>query len=165
MTIKQQLIWVGLLLPLAACSAPAQQTAERLTTNLRDNFYETTQRLEKIITEKPQKPQPKSVAASYCYNVYQDILCYRAPMPGWENRLAGYQGTNAQPPTPAVMQPMPVQVAPVEKVATTRVASAKPIYAKMPAPKSKVTANSGAMGGAPDASQEQLPDPAMSPQL
>ena len=166
MTIKQQLIWMGLMLPLAACSAPSQHAGEQLATDLRDNIYNTSERIQKWVMTKPVKPQPQPVAATYCYSAYQDILCYRAPMPGWEDRLVAYQGTNAMPPAPAMMQTLPsIQATDVTKIPTKRIASAKPVYVTMPEGKSLKRSSDDNSGMAPDAAHEQLPNPANSPQL
>jgi hypothetical protein len=79
----------------------------------------------------PPKP-PQAIAASYCYRTYQDILCYRQPMPGWEFRLVGYQGTYAKAPPPAIMEPLPVQAE--AKPAADRTASAQPVFTTTPWP-------------------------------
>lgn len=164
MTIKQRLISICAVIPLAGCSASSQMASGRLATDLRDNVYNTSERLQKWVLTKPEKPQPKPVAASYCYNVYQDILCYRSPMPGWENRLAGYQGTNALPPMPAQMEPLPIHTADTSKIPTKRIADAKPVYVKIPeAPKPAVAAEGGVV--IQDSAHEQLPNPAITPQL
>jgi len=84
---------------------------------------------------RPKKVKPNlPVEASYCYSAYQDILCYRSPMPGWEYRLVSYQGTDAAPPPAAMMQPMPKQQADAGMAPEKRVASTKPVFEKIPPP-------------------------------
>lgn len=109
----------------------------------------------------PPKP-PKAIAASYCYKTYQDILCYRAPMPGWEYRLVGYQGTFAKAPPPAVTQPLPVE-GKSSPPASSRVASAQPVFATAPKPK-KEEKKPDDSAAVPDPAHETLPS-ALSPQL
>lgn len=137
-----------------------------LEQSIKANFYHNVDRIaDWIRPDVPKPPQP--VAASYCYSALQDILCYRAPMPGWEHRLIAYQGTGAPPPVPSTMKLLPVHVVDNTMLPETRAANAKPVFAKPPEElKTEKTEESTSVNtGAVDATHEQLPDPALAPQL
>jgi hypothetical protein len=153
------LIFSGL--SIAACT-PATQ----LTQDAKDAAYESADRAKdfgKWLITPPEKPQPNAIAASYCYNVMQDILCYRQPLPGGEFRLAGYQGTGAEAPPPAIMRPLPLRDTDMSKVPVNRVAGAQPVFVNIPdavkedKDKASITPQ--------EISREPLPDPALAPQL
>ncbi len=122
---------------------------------------------------RPSSPKPPlPIAASYCYHAYQDILCYRRPMPGWEGRLAGYQPLTAEPPPLAVMQPLASRALDPSRLPANRVAGSKPVFADMPTqpkdaekPTDEPATPAAAAAAASDATHEQLPDPALAPQL
>ncbi len=110
---------------------------------------------------KPERQAAADIAASYCYHVYQDILCYRRPMPGWETRLAGYQPITADPPPAAQMQPLAQHVQMPASCLANRVASSKPVFrlqsgARRPKKRPKI----GGAAAVSEATHEQLPDPA-----
>lgn len=112
------------------------------------------------------KEVPKPVTSSYCYHTLQDILCYRMPMPGWENRLVAYQGTDAPPPPPATMELMAKGAVVAAPLPQARAAEAKPIFAEVPADPTVKNKNSTSdVPAVVDASHEQLPDPTLAPQL
>lgn len=73
----------------------------------KQGFYGGLDRMADWMRPVPKPGPPQPIAASYCYTVLQDIMCYRKPMPGWEHRLVAYQGTNAPAPPPALMEPLP----------------------------------------------------------
>jgi len=112
------------------------------------------------------KPMPRPITARYCYSALQDILCYRQPMPGWEHRLVAYQPGTADPPLPAMMQPLPTHEVDVNMLPKNRAANAQPVFATPP---SEISAAEKAADPQPaasvDATHEQLPDPVMAPQL
>lgn len=155
------------LLAVSACAA--KDTAQYLLDTGKDNIKLTYQQSKKWL-ETPVNGQgaPQPVASSYCYHTLQDIVCYRQPMPGWEARLVAYQGTNAAPPAPAVMQLMPKPVKDARLKPENRIANTKPVFDKIPeAPKDDAITIDGAISPVPvmNPALEQLPDPALSPQL
>jgi len=153
-----------------AAAVEAGGHAGNLGSATKDRFYDTTDHIASWLRPNVPKP-PLPIAASYCYHVYQDILCYRQPMPGWENRLAGYQPLNAPPPAPAMMQPLPVHAADASHLPANRVAGSKPVFVDLPLPpaneadKTADAPATPAAAAASDATHEQLPDPALAPQL
>jgi hypothetical protein len=182
--MRQLFIIAGMMVLLTACThwdedkktvgdqvkKDANQMAENtensatLAANaLRDNIKRTGNRIRKWwITPLPEKKK-QPVAASYCYNVYQDILCYRQPMPGWEHRLAGYQGTGAEPPPPAMMIPLPTRNVDPKQLPQNRVANAQPVFGEIPA---DIKEEKDQEQQSPsEAVHETLPDPALAPQL
>ena len=112
--------------------------------------------------EPPPKP-PKAIADSYCYRTYQDILCYRSPMPGWEYRIVGYQGTYAKAPPPAMIEPLPVESSSARAPAD-RAAAAEPVFASMPKPL-KEEKKPDTSSATPDPKHETLPNALSAPQL
>jgi uncharacterized protein YceK len=158
----------------AAVKQAATETAdhaETLDRSAKNGLFEATDHVAGWF--EPSKPKPPQlITASYCYHVYQDILCYRQPMPGWEARIAGYQPLNAAPPPPVVMQRMPKTLADAGELPATRAANVKPVFVQMPV--SPAATDKAPEGSAPPSAaanppdpmqQEQLPDPAMMPQL
>ncbi|MDE3060357.1 MAG: hypothetical protein KGJ06_05045 [Pseudomonadota bacterium] len=141
--------------------------AGNLADAAKEGIYGVTDHLANWI--RPEKPKPPlPVRASYCYRAYQDILCYRQPMPGWEFRLVAYQGTDAKPPPPAMMQLLPTRTADVKENPANRVAAAKPVFNEPPTAsedKKQPDADAASPSGGTEATHEQLPDPAMAPQL
>lgn len=136
----------------------------RVASNVRDSLKRTGHKLRKWwLTPLPEDPAPRAVAASYCYHVLQDIVCYRQPMPGWEHRLAGYQGTNAEPPPPAMMKVLPLRTANPTKAVENRIANAKPVFVGVPPDEKKSDAEEQPLSV--DPANEHLPDPALAPQL
>lgn len=138
----------------------------RMADNVRDNVKKSGDKLREWWITPPAAEKPsRPIKASYCYHVLQDITCYRAPVPGWEARLAGYQGTGAEPPEPAMMEPPPLE-AEARKLPANRLATAAPVFEKPPAPldtkKDEIDLQNP---GSVDASHESLPNPALAPQL
>jgi len=149
-------------------ASEAGEHAGNLGGAMKENFYYTTDHIADWI--RPNTPKsPLPIAASYCYHVYQDILCYRRPMPGWEHRLAGYQPETAEPPLPAMMQPLPKHKVDSSQLPANRVANSKPVFTQMPEKPAEVekpaedTSTPAAAAASPE--HEQLPDPALAPQL
>ncbi len=131
----------------------------------RDNIAKTGERMRKWLIEPRPAPKPdNSIASAYCYHAQTDVLCYRQPMVGWENRLVAYQGTNAVSPDPAQTKPLPKRELVVEVSPEHKVANAKPVFTELPVPPKPEEKNSD-QAPVLDASHEQLPNPSMSPQL
>jgi hypothetical protein len=143
----------------------SEKNAMRVADNVRDSIKRTGERVRKWwITPLPeQKKQP--VRASYCYHALQDILCYRQPMPGWEHRLVGYQGTGAAPPPVAMMQPLPVRKIDESQLPRNRVTDAKPIFVEMPTDVKDMEKEQLPDEETLPAVHERLPDPTLAPQL
>ena len=147
-----------------ANAAEAVDHANYFGESAKEGFYSVTDHIADWM--KPTKPKPpQPITASYCYNVYQDILCYRQPMPESSTRLAGYQPLGAPPPPPVMMQPLPQPAQGAVQPAATRVASTKPVFSKLPGlpAESAKTPEDGA--ASPETTHEQLPDPASAPEL
>jgi hypothetical protein len=146
----------------------AKATTTRIANHIRDNVHATGRHLKDWWTYDPNaKVAVKTVPSSYCYRTQGDVLCYRAPMPGWEHRLVGYQGTFAEAPSPVLMQPLPGQSIDAAMLPANRVANAKPVFTEMPpeareeAPKDPTQL----LEANPENVQETIPDPTVSPQL
>ena len=148
---------------LGACTSTVE-SAKTLAEDLKTNVYETSYKIKDwAMTPPASNKDPKEVANAYCYQVLQDILCYRQPMPGWENKLVGYQGTHATTPPPAQMQLMAKSKEDPAIMPANKVASAKPVFTTLPDVPKPVEKNTDA---APiDASHEALPDPSKAPEL
>jgi hypothetical protein len=148
----------------------AKSAARRTVDNVRDNVRYSSRKMKEWWFYDPNKPEQKQmVGLSYCYRALQDVLCYRQPVPGWEYRLVGYQGTGATPPPPSITQPLPKIAMQADNPAASRVASSQPVFKAMPqdAPEEKKDVAEGEEGAevqTPSA-QELLPDPALAPQL
>lgn len=135
----------------------------RIANNARDGIKQTAHRLrEWWLTPLPEE-HLHAVPPSYCYKALQDVMCYRQPMPGWEHRLVGYQGTNAEPPPAVVTKLLPQRQADSMKQAENRIANTKPVFVTLPPDdkKQEQTADPVAV----DSSHENLPDPTLAPQL
>ncbi len=149
----------------------AKTGAHRIANNVRDNVRVTSRRMKEWWFYEPKPPQNRDVASSYCYRVLQDVVCYRQPMPEWEHRLVGYQGTGALPPPPSVMQPLPKRSISASNEAASRLASAQPVFVEIPPDVKEAEANGADPDKDPsvpvpaDAAHETLPDPALAPQL
>lgn len=141
-------------------------TTTRIANHVRASAQATKKHLNKWWTHDPNAVQPPlPVPDSYCYRTQGDVLCYRAPMPGWETRLIGYQGTTAEAPPPAVMQPLPIKSNSVAMLPANRVANAKPVFVTMP-PDVKEEPKSTAEPSLEDVQHDTITaDPALAPQL
>jgi hypothetical protein len=138
--------------------------AMRVANNVRDGVKRTAERTrEWWLTPLPPKPPKHPVPPSYCYRVLQDVLCYRSPMPGWEYKLVGWQGTGAEAPAYAVTRPLPQPSSDTSNLPTNRVANAAPVFVAMP-PDDKQD-KKGEELLTIDSTNQPLPDPNASPQL
>ena len=182
--MNRHLPFIAALLLLAACETNpqdqevikaqakedvniAERNAERHTmrvaNNVRDQIKKTSMKMREWWLTPLPEAVPVPVPSSYCYQVFQDIVCYRAPMPGMEHKLVGYQGDNALPPPAAQTMSLPVNR--IEKQdASTRVAIAKPVFKTLPIPPKQEEATT-VLDATPQPGSEPLPDPALSPQL
>lgn len=141
------------------------ETGRSVGDNVKDSIYETKDQLKEwIFTPPKKKGEPLPIASRYCYKAQTDILCYRQPMPGWEGRLVAYQGTDALPPPPPVMELMPKATKDSRQLPENRVATAKPVFAEPPKEEKK-EAKDPNEPELPNSLNEQLPDPSQSPQL
>ncbi|MGE3714272.1 MAG: hypothetical protein AB7F82_07065 [Alphaproteobacteria bacterium] len=142
-----------------------KDSAKRTATNVRDNVRHNSRKLKEWWFYDPAKERVKNehaIAPSYCYAVMQDIVCYPAPMPGWEARLVGYQGS--APIAVAVVKTEPVPHLPKTDRITPedRLKKADPVFDAIPEEVKKERAEGEAISGS---AQEILPDPQISPQL
>jgi len=149
----------------------AEANAEKHTMRVANNVRDQTKKIAMKMREWWLEPLPEKVIPelrpSYCYQVMQDIICYRQPMPGMTHRLVGYQGDNASEPPLAQTKALPK----VQKDAQTlsgkpenRATSAKPVFVSIPTAV-KVDKNMNAADEAAALGNEPLPNPALSPQL
>ena len=163
--MKNLLVISSLALLVSACG-DARQNADRVGDGLKENYDKTSERIKAWMTPTPKKPK-QEVAASYCYQSLQDILCYRQPMPGWENRLIGYQGTNAPAPLPAMTQVLPTRTPSNEMLPEKRAETAKPLaeLAKAQPADTAKAPEAEVKAITIDAAHESLPDPTLAPQL
>lgn len=149
---------------VTACE-PAKQAGSFLANNAKDAIYETTYKVQDWAMTPPKgKGEPLPVASTYCYKAQTDVLCYRQPMPGWEGRLVAYQGTDALPPPPPVMQLLPKANKDKSMLPENRVAASKPVFPEKP-PEEKQEVKDPNAPELPSSLNEQLPDPSQSPQL
>ncbi len=149
-------------------SVDIPEGVSRVATDVRDDVHRSANKLKDWVLSSPEPKVKQAVPASYCYQSLQDVLCYRQPMPGWEARLVGYQGTDAPAPPPAVMQPLPVRASNLAMSPTNRANNAKPLVQKAAnTAKTEEAAVEGEVIKAitVDAAHESLPDPALAPQL
>lgn len=142
------------------------KNASRVADNVRDSIKRTNNRIrEWWITPLPvakKHPMP----TRYCYRVLQDIVCYREQREGWESKLVGYQGENAEPPRPATMKVMALRPENPDANPAVRAAKAKPVFASIPEnDKDKKDKGSSSEAISIDASQETISDSPLSPQL
>lgn len=162
-----QKILVILPLLLSAC-ADYKAAVTNVSEDFKTNVYQASDGIKRWWHTPPYTPGKQSVATSYCYRAYQDVMCYRQPMPGWEHRLVGYQGTDANEPPAPMMQPLAEHYPGVVTTAQ-RAASAEPVFIGLP-PEIKADA-SQTVGPAsmkpllPTETQEALPNPSTARQF
>lgn len=146
----------------------AKDTLNRAAGHTRDGIRNTGKHLKDWwFHDAKAKGEAKAIPSSYCYRTQGDVLCYRAPMPGWEHRLVGYQGTYAKAPPPVLMQPLPGQTVNPSMLPGNRVANAKPVFVELP-PEAKEEAPkdpAALLETDPQNVQETIQDPSISPQL
>ncbi|MDX2074339.1 MAG: hypothetical protein SFX19_08270 [Alphaproteobacteria bacterium] len=186
--MKRQLAVLSALLLLAACETNEQDkeaikaqvkedvhiaegNAERHTlrvaNNLRDQTKKTAMKLREWWLTPLPNPEPPPVPPSYCYQVLQDIVCYRDALPGMTHKLVGYQGDGTPPPPTAQTKALPVsRIQKMNNAAApdVRVANAKPVFVAPPT-QVKEDKSSPVLDGAAAVGSEPLPDPNLSPQL
>jgi hypothetical protein len=146
----------------------AKSSAKQVATNMRDNVRHNSKKLKEWWFYDPEKDKKvaRAVPTSYCYAVMQDIVCYRQPMPGWETRLVGYQGTGAAPPPVVATKPLPTLAQNTAKLPENRLISTKPVFKEMPAELDKEKKEAVDLTvPVTDSAQEILPDPTNAPQL
>lgn len=122
--------------PDNAIPPKVENTAGRVANLVRDNVQASLRHFknwwdEGAVTYGP----PKVVPSTYCYRAQGDALCYGQPVPGWEHRLIGYQGTDAAP-----------------------------VFIEMP-PETKEAPKADIPPEAPENVHETITDPTLSPQL
>lgn len=146
----------------------AQKHTTRVAGNIRDGVKRTAMKMREWWLTPLPDPVPTPVPPSYCYKVWQDIVCYRDAMPGATHMMVGYQGDPTQTPPPPVAQTEPIPMSRIQKQNATmtgaaRVAGARPVFVSIP-----VQPEADQNAQAVDTTQvgsEPLPDPALSPQL
>src|SRR5690606_10093232 len=131
---------------------------------VRDNIKVTNKKIVDWWTYEPEVKPPHAIASSYCYKAQSDVMCYRQPMPGWEHRLIGYQGTFAEAPPPALMQPLPSASVDKSKLPENRIANATPVFDEIPEEIKLEPENPEDMQ-APENVRENIENPALAPQL
>ena len=153
-------------------AAIAEKNAERHTTrvanNLRDQTKKTAMKLREWWLTPAPEPQPVAIPQSYCYQVMQDIVCYRQPLQGMTHKLVGYQGDYATPPPLAQTMLLPQAIKHKETATGApedRVKTAKPVFVEIPTKVKEAKSNLSAIDEAAVIGNEPLPDPALSPQL
>ena len=165
--MKNLFVISSLVVLLSACG-DARQNAGRMADDLKENYEKTSDRVKEWMTATP-KPVKQPVPASYCYVSLQDILCYRQPMPGWESRLVGYQGTDAPSPHPAMTQALPTRTPNDDMLPEKRAETTKPLAPGLAkaedTSKEKAPADAEVKVITIDAAHESLPDPTLAPQL
>ena len=163
--MKYAVLAFGMLV-LSACGN-AEEKMDRVANDIKQNMETTEEHWDKWSTPTPKKGK-QPVPVSYCYRSLQDILCYRQPMPGWEARLVGYQGTGAMPPEYAQTQPLARRISTTSMLPANRAQSAKPlVVGEVPKPKSdeEQTMTDDPAALAADPIHESLPDPVSSQQM
>lgn len=136
----------------------------RVADNVRDSVKRTNERMRSWWLTPLPSQEKLATPTRYCYKVLQDILCYREQMVGWENKLVGYQGTNARTPNPATMQILDVQPETTENLPVNKVVNAKPVFVAPPADtKESESQNSQQINT--DAEHEAFPSSPLAPQL
>jgi hypothetical protein len=141
--------------------------ANKLANDLKENAYKTSYQVQKWAATPPAAPPvPNAVAKSYCYRSMQDVLCYRSPVPGAESRLVAYQGTDAEPPPPVITQLLPTHEFDSSQLPESRVANARPVFIGAPPEvKDEKPSLDIPIDTPPEKVPEQLPNPALVPQL
>ncbi len=80
------------LMLLAACGEAQQANAHRAKNMVLVEAKNTGEGWRKFFSiDKPADPYPRAVAPAYCYRLQTDVLCYRRPQAGMEDRLVGQQ--------------------------------------------------------------------------
>ncbi|MFW0777352.1 MAG: hypothetical protein ACN2B6_06505 [Rickettsiales bacterium] len=141
-----------------------EKHAKRIADNVRDQVKKTNRKVRDWwLTPMPEK-HDTPIANSYCYKALQDVLCYRQPVPGWEHRLAGYQGTYAKTPPAVQTEPLPTINMDGREHVANRIAAAKPVFKETPKEEEVKPETTEEILNA-DPANEVLPNPMLSPQL
>ena len=144
----------------------SEKNTMRVANNVRDSIKRTGEHMRKWwLTPLPPEPEPNPVPIRYCYRVLQDILCYRDQMPGWENKLVGYQGQGAAPPIPATTKVIPLRADNPAALPETRAANAKPVITGILMENKETKDKNSSQPQTIDTTHENLPDTPLSPQL
>ncbi len=143
------------------------RNAVRIANNVRDGVKMTNERVRQWWLTPLPSTDKQLTPTSYCYKVLQDILCYREQMLGWENRLVGYQGANADPAIPAQMRSLALREENKSALPEKKVADLKPVFVSTPVdPKESKTTDPNATNNINiDSASENIADSPLSPQL
>jgi hypothetical protein len=132
----------------------------------RENIYKTSYQIQKWVATPPELPKgPREIEQSYCYRSFHDVLCYRSPMPGAENRLVAYQGTGAEAPPQAVTQLLPTHPYDSSQLPQNRVANARPVFIGLPPTVKDDKTPAPTPELPPEAIPAPQPNPVLVPQL
>lgn len=146
----------------------AKRHTMRVANNVRDQTKKVAMKMREWWLEPLPQPVVPVVKPSYCYQVMQDITCYRQPMPGKTHQLVGYQGDNAAPPPLAQTAALPLVKETPQMAAgkpEVRIKTAKPVFVSMPTPVKQDKSATSALDEAAALGNEPLPNPMLSPQL
>ena len=81
---------------LAACQQ-TQDTASNAYSTVGDETGKSYNKIGELVgLKKPKPPNAPTPQTRYCYHTYNDIICYPHPLPGEEDRMAGYQESNGK---------------------------------------------------------------------
>lgn len=139
---------------------------DRVGNFVKKDVYEATGKFYDWVLTPPPKKLPNPVPSSYCYRSFQDVLCYRQPMPGWEHRLVGYQGTGAAPPKPTITKLLPTRAAEPKPDPVARVEAMAPVFKEPPKQeKSDELSSTDDLTDLQDPSKQAIPTPITSPHL
>lgn len=136
----------------------------RVADNVRDRIKRTNEHIRDWWITPLPSTEKQPMPTRYCYRVLQDILCYREQMVGWENRLVGYQGNDATPPTPATMQALPLRAENSTASNVNKITNSKPVFVGIP---TEVKEEKTDLSASPSIVKEHetLPDTPLAPQL
>lgn len=146
--------------------ANAERHTVRVLDNVRDQTKKTAMKMREWWLEPLPEQKVPPVPPSYCYKVFQDITCYRQPLPGKSHQLVGYQGSGAKKPPVAQTMALP-QANKENQLAGTpeeRIKTADPVF-KQPPTVAKENKTGSAVDEAAVLGNEPLPNPLLSPQL
>jgi len=137
----------------------------RVANNVRDGIKRTNNSIRDWWITPLPSTEPQAVANRYCYKVYQDIICYRSQMLGWEDKLVGYQGATAKSPKQPVTVPLDLRSEKdLEDLDKKEIANTKPVFSDFPEyMKEKKKEESGE--AVVDKTHESLPESLSVPQL
>lgn len=157
------------LLCVSACT-PVKNAGVFMASNLRDGVHHTVYAIEDWTMASPDDVEDhKLVDDRYCYRVQTDILCYTSHMPGMEQQLVSYQGSDALPPPQIAMRLLPKSSLNEDRLPENKVKLAKPVVAYDAQADADNNASDAGDNGevalSPDVGSEILPDPSNSPQL